>query len=365
MTESITPAASSSLATKYRPLLLKDMIGQTVLKNQIAGILRRPNPPCALLLTGATGTGKTTTARVIARHINKVRECTPINDIFEYNIGTNGTVEDIRELASKIHYMPKNKSHKSIYILDEVHKLTKNSASALLKEIEEPPAHAMFILCTNEPDKLLDTLLNRCEKLELKPYTEEEILALLRHVCTNEAFDIKDEILKKIALMGNYQPRECLVSLQGISNVIAGGKNLSPEDLEARINESVKSSIFEYSNTFLVALYMKNHGAYCKRIEECGDVDSLISVSLATNRSLVKFFSCLNSKYQIKLSYGATKVKDMLATKLKDLSVDQIADISTSVHRVLTETQIVSRSTTTNTEDVLYSKINEHLIRRA
>mgnify|MGYP004645681639 CR=1 FL=1 len=352
--------SSNSFAKKYRPKLLKDLIGQDLAKQQIAGILKSGRIPCAMLLTGDTGCGKTTIARVIARHINRVKECTPLNDIFEFNIGTNGTMDDIRNLVESTKYLPKNKKHKSIYILDEVHKLTKNSASALLKEIEEPPAHVIFLLCTNEPDKLLTTLVNRCEKINLKSYSEEDILKLLRHVCEQEEIDLKEQDLAKIAMMGNYQPRECLVSLQGIANILAGGKELTPEAFQEEIKKAVKNSIFEYCNSFILSLYLKNYSAAIKRIDECGDPQALATISLNNSRSLVKYIASLgSSKYDPKIPYPILHLKDMIKEKLKDLSLEEITIRSNEVHQLLADVILENRTTNMDIQDSLFSKIGK------
>lgn len=357
MTEQLK--SSDSFAKKYRPLLLKDLIGQDLAKKQIAGMLKSGRLPCAILLTGATGCGKTTIGRVIARHINRVKDCTPINDIFEYNIGTNGTVDDIRNLVETTKYLPKNKNHKSIYILDEVHKLTKSSASALLKEIEEPPAHVMFILCTNEPDKLLQTLVNRCEKINLSPYNEGDITKLLQKVCLEEKLDIKEEYLKKIAIAGNCQPRECLVTLQRIANILAGGNTLTPEMLEKEISQAFSDSIYEYSNSFLVSLYIKNFSAAIRRIHECGDEAAMLAITLAANRNLLKFFASLESKnFNFTVPYPTLKLKEVLQSKLGNLSLGEIQLRASEVHQLLTDITYQSRNTNMDVVDILLSRVS-------
>ena len=351
--------SSTSFAKKYRPRLLKDLIGQENAKKQIAGILKSGRIPCAMLLTGATGCGKTTIARVIARHINKVKECTPINDIYEFNIGTNGTMEDIRKLVDSAKYLPTDIKHKKIYILDEVHKLTKASASGLLKEIEEPPAHVLYLLCTNEPDKLLDTLVNRCEKINLQPYTMEDITKLLTHVCEEENIKIQEKYLQKIAEMGNCQPRECLVSLQAIANLLAGGKEVSEAEMDEQIQKAIKNNIYEYANSFLLALYLKNYAAAVKRLDECGDASGLLALAVNTNRSVVKYIAGLSSggTYQAACPYGTRKMLELLKEKAKDMDIAEMVKRSNKIHQVLVEATTISRSVTVDVADILLTKI--------
>ena len=356
MTEEL---ASTSFAKKYRPLLLKDLIGQDNAKKQISGILKSGRIPCAMLLTGATGCGKTTIARVIARHINKVKECTPVNDIYEFNIGTNGTMEDIRKLVESAKFLPMDSKHKKIYILDEVHKLTKASASGLLKEIEEPPAHVLYLLCTNEPDKLLDTLVNRCEKINLQPYSEGDITKLLKYVCEQENIKIQEKYLQKIAEMGNCQPRECLVSLQAIANLLAGGKEVSEAQMEEQIQKAIKNNIYEYANGFLLALYLKNYAGAIKRLDECGDSGGLLALAANTNRSIVKYIAGLSSNgtYQASCPYGARTMLGILKEKAKNMDIAEMVRRSNRIHQVLIEAQTISRSVTVDVGDVLLTKI--------
>ena len=365
MTEELKEVtASSSFAKKYRPMLLKDLIGQDSAKKQISGILKSGRIPCAILLTGATGCGKTTIARVIARHINRIKECTPINDVYEFNIGTNGTMEDIRKLIDTTHYLPNSSKHKKIYILDEVHKLTKNSASGLLKEIEEPPAHVLYILCTNEPDKLLDTLVNRCEKINLQPYSVEDMVKLLNYVCEQEGLKIKEEYLQKIAEVGNCQPRECLISLQGIANLLAGGKDISEDEFDKQIQAAVKNNLYAYVDSFLIALYLKNYPATIKRIAECGDPAGLLALSASFNKSLVKYIASLasNGTYQVECPFNVRKMLNVLQTKMKDVDISEMVLRSNQIHRLLIESITISRSITIDVADVLFTKVGAYCL---
>lgn len=359
MTETLT---TESFATKYRPVKLKDMVGQKSARNQVAGFLKSGKLPRALLITGSSGNGKTSLGRIIARHINKVIDVTEENDIIEVNIGTNGTADEIKDLVSRLNYLPRNINHKKIYILDEVHCLTKTSASALLKEIEEPPAHVIFILCTNEPDKLLDTIKGRCEKIVLTPYTKEDIMELLHKVCEAENLNIKEEYLEKIAESSSYQPRESLATLQGVANIVRSGSSLDESQLEERISAAVKNNIFDLCNTFLKALYVKKYSACVRCIDQAdAQAESLINIALFSNGNLIKYFATVggNSKYSVKLPYPQLKLKDEISQLTKNYAIEDIVRVSSQIQQMLMKSLREARMGIT-CQNVLFSNVGEY-----
>lgn len=358
---------TESLATKYRPIKMKDVIGQEDFKNMVRTIQKTGVVPKAVLFTGDTGKGKTTLARVLARYINKVTEISQANDIFEYNIGVNGTADDIRDLVSKLRFMPRNPSHKSIYILDEVHRLTKTSASALLKEIEEPPSHVVFLLCTNEPDALLQTIRNRCEKVNLAPYTNEEIMELLKRICQGEKVDLEDKYLEIIIEGCAGQLREAVVTLQAVFNQIKAGGELSKEQLENLIEKTTKYDIFKNVNRFLISWYTGNMQIAVQEIIKCQDCAALLDFALNTNRYFIRYFFQPDKITNEEFSFYATpqvvrntaeiilqkfeKVKEGLAKKV-------IPFIAIKIQESLLEAKQKSLIPAFNNQDILMNCIS-------
>lgn len=358
---------TESLATKYRPVKMKDVIGQEDFKNMVKTIQKTGVVPKAVLFTGDTGKGKTTLARVLARYINKVNDITQANDIFEYNIGVNGTADDIRDLVSKLRYMPRNPAHKSIYILDEVHRLTKTSASALLKEIEEPPSHVVFLLCTNEPDALLQTIRNRCEKVNLVPYTNEEIMELLKRICTGENVSLDDKYLEIIIEGCGGQLREAIVTLQAVFNQIKAGGEISDEQLESLIEKTTKYDVFKNVNRFLISWYTGNMKIAIQEILKCKDGSAMLDFALSTNRYFIRYFfqpeNISNEEFSFFVTpQSARNTADIIIQKFEKvkegLGKKVVPFISTKIQESLLEAKQKSLIQAFNTQDILMNCIS-------
>lgn len=214
-----------ALYRKYRPSTFDEVIGQEhitrALKNQIAS----GNIGHAYLFTGSRGIGKTSIARILARAVNcqdnqngspcgKCANCLKLesqNDIniIEIDAASNNRVDDVRELREKVKFMPVDAKYK-VYIIDEVHMLTDSAFNALLKTLEEPPKHVIFILATTEAHKLPATILSRCIRFDFRLVGTEDLVSLLKHVLDNEKIEYDDEALKAIAIAGEGSVRDTL-----------------------------------------------------------------------------------------------------------------------------------------------------------
>ena len=210
------------LSVKYRPQSLKTFIGQDEVKATVKSLLTKQWPG-AVLISGETGSGKTTLARIIAKELKSLDCCE------EINIGDSRGIDDIRSLAERAKFAPLGNSKYRIFILDEVHMLTSAAASALLKVLEEPCKTTKFILCTDQPEKLLKTILGRCVKLKLNKITPEEYVPFLKYVCKKEEVSIEEKKLQKIAEAAGGQPRESLQLLEvALANPDASLEELIP-----------------------------------------------------------------------------------------------------------------------------------------
>lgn len=205
-----------SLQKEYRFKSLDDVVGNKGVVTSLRSLFERKKEdiPHAFLLHGPKGCGKTSTARIIAEHL----ECEPAS-ILEYDIGDMGGVDTIRTLKEACQYSPMMGDVR-VYVLDEVQSMTKPAQDALLKTLEEPPSHVYFILCTTEPDKLKDTIRSRCTMYMMKPLNSIEMGTLLNTVLEKEGKeDYPKTLLKEIISIAEGSPRNALVALDAIIDI--------------------------------------------------------------------------------------------------------------------------------------------------
>lgn len=203
-----------TLYRKYRPKDFSEMAGEIEILKTIKNSLKNNRMSHAYLFTGPRGVGKTTTARLIAKGLNCLdngitdepcglcENCIAIEkgnfiDLIEIDAASNRGIDEIRALKDKINYQPV-KGRKKVYIIDEVHMLTKEAFNALLKTLEEPPGHVVFILATTEPDKVLDTIISRCQRYDFLPVSLEEMSGKLSEIAKNEGITIEEDCYKII-----------------------------------------------------------------------------------------------------------------------------------------------------------------------
>lgn len=210
-------------ARKWRPMVFDDVIGQSHVSNTLRNALAQNRLAHAFIFSGTRGCGKTTTARILARAVNCLapKNCEPCNecdickeiiegrslDVIEIDGASNRGVDEIRNLRESVRYTPTH-GKKKVYIIDEVHMLTKEAFNALLKTLEEPPAHVLFIFATTELHKVPATILSRCQRYDFRRISIEEIVGRLKFIAGEEKITIDNDALLIIAKKGDGSMRD-------------------------------------------------------------------------------------------------------------------------------------------------------------
>ncbi|WP_127588508.1 DNA polymerase III subunit gamma/tau [Paenibacillus koleovorans] len=223
--------AHIALYRTWRPQAFRDMVGQQHITQTLQNALREGRMSHAYLFNGPRGTGKTSAAKILAKAVNCERgpaeepcnECSAcrritdgaVMDVIEIDAASNRGVEEIRDIRDKAKYAPTEVRQK-VYIIDEVHMLTTEAFNALLKTLEEPPGHVMFILATTEPHKLPATIISRCQRFDFRRVGLEEQVARLRHVCERENVSAEPEAIEYIARLSDGGMRDALSVLDQI-----------------------------------------------------------------------------------------------------------------------------------------------------
>ena len=297
-----------TLYRKYRPKNFEEVAGQKEIVKTIKTSLRNGKTSHAYLFTGPRGVGKTTLARLIAKGVNclengitdepcnRCENCLAINngtflDMVEIDAASNRGIDEIRQLKEKINYQPV-KGRKKIYIIDEVHMLTKEAFNALLKTLEEPPEHVIFILATTEADKILPTIISRCQRYDFKTLSLNDMKEQLRFIGKNEGVDIPDDVLELIYESSGGSVRDAVSILERIM-VTCLGEEITLEKSEevlgvtsAKKMEEFLMEIKEKNYTKLVKtldnfwndsveieLFFKDFAKYCKGLMAKGELE--------------------------------------------------------------------------------------------
>ena len=249
--------AHQAIYRKWRPMVFEDIVGQQhitkTLKNQItSGKIGH-----AYLFCGTRGTGKTTCAKVLARAVNCLNnhdgspcnECEickgiidgSILDVNEIDAASNRKIDDIREIISDVKYVASTAKY-TIYIIDEVHMLTTEAFNALLKTLEEPPEHVIFILATTEPQKVPQTILSRCQRFDFRRIRTDDIILRMKEIAYGDGLNISEKAYRMIAHMGDGSMRDALSVLERV--VSASGTDVTEDSVIESLGLSTQDNVF-------------------------------------------------------------------------------------------------------------------------
>ena len=239
--------SSISSASEYRPKDFSDMIGQDAIVKTLSNAIKNDKIPHALLFCGPRGVGKTSCARILAKQINNLEENFEYN-IFELDAASNNSVEDIRSITDQIRIPPQIGKYK-VYIIDEVHMLSNAAFNAFLKSLEEPPKHVVFILATTEKNKIIPTILSRCQIYDFKKVDVVDITKLLKNICTDKKIKFDENSLSLIAEKSDGSIRDSLSMFDRL--VSFTDSNLTMDEVTANLNVLDYETYFELSTLII------------------------------------------------------------------------------------------------------------------
>ena len=367
-----------TLYRKYRPSSFSEVSGENEIVKSLKLSLKNKSMAHAYLFSGPRGVGKTTIARLIAKGVNclnlkengepcnECKNCKAINegrfsDLIEIDAASNRSIDEIRSLKEKINYQPVE-GLKKVYIIDEAHMLTKEAFNALLKTLEEPPAHVIFILATTELEKILPTIISRCQRYDFKPLDLEEMKSGLEHILKEENLSMTDDVYPVIYENSSGSMRDSISILERLI-VTANGKeiNLKIAEDTLGITPSSRIKIFlnkilnenEYdiineleslaNESFDIELFFKDLAKYCK--------DAILKKELDIDKGL----KIISTIYDV---IGKFKFEDDKKLVGYVIVAEILSNTKQTVVKVVTTTQTNVNPTNSSIEETKKNKVN-------
>ena len=367
-----------TLYRKYRPSSFSEVSGENEIVKSLKLSLKNKSMAHAYLFSGPRGVGKTTIARLIAKGVNclnlkengepcnECKNCKVINegrfsDLIEIDAASNRSIDEIRSLKEKINYQPVE-GLKKVYIIDEAHMLTKEAFNALLKTLEEPPAHVIFILATTELEKILPTIISRCQRYDFKPLDLEEMKSGLEHILKEENLSMTDDVYPVIYENSSGSMRDSISILERLI-VTANGKeiNLKIAEDTLGITPSSRIKIFlnkilnenEYdiineleslaNESFDIELFFKDLAKYCK--------NAILKKELDIDKGL----KIISTIYDV---IGKFKFEDDKKLVGYVIVAEILSNTKQTVVKVVTTTQTNVNPTNSSIEEIKKDKVN-------
>jgi DNA polymerase-3 subunit gamma/tau len=278
-----------ALYRKYRPQEWDQVFGQDHITDVLASSISGNKVSHAYLFVGSRGTGKTTVARIFAKEIG----VSP-NDLYEIDAASNRGIEDIKELREGVRVLPFDSKYK-VYIIDEVHMLSKDAWGALLKTLEEPPKHVIFILATTELHKVPETIISRCQVFNFKKAPENILKNVIIDIAKKEGFELEKDSAELLSILGDGSFRNALGELQKILN-FAKNKNIKREDVE-KITGAPKTILV---NNYIIAIAEKNLEKGIETIKRASEAN--LDMKLYFKLIIEKFRLAIILRYAPKLA---------------------------------------------------------------
>lgn len=332
-----------ALYRKYRPKTFDELLGQKHITDTLKHQVINGSIAHAYLFSGTRGTGKTSAAKIFSRAVNCLspkdgnpcNECDcckgildeSIMDVIEMDAASNNSVDDVRDLREKVIYPPTKTKYK-VYIIDEVHMLSKGAFNALLKTLEEPPKHLIFILATTEPERLPQTILSRCQRFDFKRITTKDIVENMRNIANELNIEIDDDALKLIARNADGAMRDALSLLDQCFSF--NGEKITYDDA---------TSILGIANKDLIQHMVVN--IRDKKLEEAlTSIDEIIQDGKDINQFIKDLINYFRDLMIVKTSSNANEILEIENLEsLKEISNDMNLDYILKALNTLTNAQ--------------------------
>ena len=293
-----------ALYRKYRPQIFADIVGQNHIVSVLKNAIDKDQISHAYLFYGSRGTGKTSIAKIFANEVNRNEEYQKENvDIIEIDAASNNGVDEVRDIKEAIKFLPTEGKYK-VYIIDEVHMLTTAAFNALLKTLEEPPAHVIFILATTEIHKIPATILSRCQRFEFKNLSQEQLIDRLKYISEKESLVIEDAAIEKIATLAKGGLRDAISILDQVSNY---SEEITLNHILEVTSSISEDDILEFYRNLLQGDVTKSLLTYNNFVSQAKDTKLLLNDLINVTRDVVVYKNLKDTKHT---AYNIDKIAD-------------------------------------------------------